>query len=147
MMIYTENELVPPELVDHPASTAGWDGLPRAVACTNPECGWKGEAAVSTGSPATGKCPRCSSAFNMDLQRHSWGIGSRGPGFHSTKFGQRRKKSLIARSEKLAQTQWDNQPPLSVVNPTRVVNPTPGGPFDPNSKFNKHQPKNTKIIY
>jgi hypothetical protein len=142
-----EVEIVPRENVAYPPAE-GFDGVSHPVECTNEECGFWGEMAVEFGKPIEGICPECRSALRKDFSQHMWGIDSRGAGFHGTKIGQRIKKDRIARSEKLAKTQWDNHDPNKfIVNPDRIVNPTEGGVFDPNSRFNKHKKKNTKIIY
>jgi len=141
-----EIPVVPRENVKFPPPE-DYDGVQHPVECTNPECDFFGDMGVEFGKPIEGTCPECGGELRKDFSRHMWGIDSRGPGFHSTKIGDRIKRDRIARSEKLAQTQWDNHDPGNVVNPDRVLNPTKGGPFDPNSKFNKHNKRNTKIIY
>lgn len=139
--------VVPRELVEHPAAPDSY-GKVYAVCCTDDACQWRGDlyADPAYASPA-GKCPACGQALRVDFSRHNWGIAARGPGYHSTAWGRRRKQDLIRRSEKMATKQWDNVDPGSVVNPERVVNPTSGGVYDPNSKFNKHKNVNKKIIY
>ena len=137
---------VPRHLVTYPPLD-GYDGVQHPVECTNPECDFFGFMGVEFGKDVTGICPDCSGILQKDFSRHSWGIDSRGAGFHGTKIGQKIKRDRIARSEKLAKTQWDNHDAGTVVDPDRVVNPTEGGIFDKNSKFNRHKKKNTKIIY
>jgi hypothetical protein len=131
--------IVPSDLLDHPSDSPS--NTYRPVKCSNLACEFLGEADVKFGQPPTGTCPDCGDPIGLDFSRMTWGIGSRGPGFHSTKFGQRRKHSMIARSEKLAKSQWDNHAPQGNINPHAVRNPTEGGVYDPNSKFNKHKKK------
>jgi len=140
-----EIETVPRENVKFPPQE-GYDGVQHPVECT--KCSFFGDMGVEFGKEVVGTCPACGSELQKDFSRHSWGIDSRGPGFHGTKIGQRIKKDRIARSEKLAKTQWDQHDYKSAVqNPDRVINGTEGGPYDPNSKFNRHKKKNTKVIY
>lgn len=146
--VYDEVEvlIVPREKTMFPPPE-GYNGVRHSVECTNEECDFTGEMGVEFGKPIEGICPDCGSPLRKDFSCHMWGIDSRGPGFHSTKIGDRIKRDRIKKSEKLAVSQWDNHDPGSVVNPDRVMNPTEGGVFDKNSKFNKHRKKNTKIIY
>jgi hypothetical protein len=137
---------VPRENVTFPPAE-GYDGVQHPVECTNLECDFWGDMGVEFGKPIEGTCPACGGVLQKDFLRHRWGLDSRGPGFHGTKIGDRIKRDRIKRSEKLAQTQWDQHDPGSVVDPDRVVNPTLNGPFHPDSKFNYHKKKNTKIIY
>jgi hypothetical protein len=137
---------VPRENVKFPPPE-GYDGVQHPIECVNPECDFFGDMGVEFGKDVIGTCPDCGGILQKDFSRHSWGIDSRGPGFHGTKIGDRIKRDRIKRSEKLAISQWDNHDPHNVVDPDRVVNPTKGGVFDPNSKFNRHKKKNTKIIY
>jgi hypothetical protein len=141
-----EISIVPRDNVKFPPPE-GYDGVQHPVECTSSGCDFWGDMNVEFGKSITGTCPKCGSELQKDFSRHMWGIDSRGRGFSETKIGQRIKKDRIARSERLAKTQWDNVNPGNVVNPDRVVNPTEGGVFDPNSKFNRHKKKNTKIIY
>lgn len=131
--------IVPADLLEHPSDPPSPNLRP--VRCSDESCGFVGEADIAFGQETKGLCPDCGSEIETDFMRMTWGIGSRGPGFHSTKFGARRKKDMIRKNEKLAKTQWENVNPGSVVNPDRVVNPTEGGVFDPNSKFNAHKKK------
>lgn len=145
---YEELEVVtvPRENVKFPPPE-GYDGVQHPVECTTFGCLFWGDMGVEFGKPVEGTCPDCKGALQKDFSRHMWGIDSRGAGFHGTKIGDRIKRDRIKRSEKLAKTQWENHDPGSVVDPDRVVNPTEGGVFDPNSKYNRHRKKNTKIIY
>jgi hypothetical protein len=147
--VYGEVEIssVPRENAKFPPPE-GYSGVQHPVECTNIECGFWGDMGVEFGKPVEGTCPQCGGILQKDFSRHMWGIDSRGPGFHGTKIGDRIKRDRIKRSEKLAKTQWENHDATKFVqNPERIVNPTEGGVFDPNSKFNKHKKKNTKIIY
>lgn len=137
---------VPRENVKYPPPE-GYDGVQHPVECTNPVCDFWGDMGVEFGKPVEGTCPKCKSELRKDFSQHMWGIDSRGAGFHGTKIGQKIKRDRIARSEKLAKTQWENHDAGTVVDPDRVVNPTQGGVFDPNSRFNRHKKKNAKIIY
>ena len=139
--------VVPRENVKFPPPE-GYEGVQHPVECTNPECDFWGDMGVEFGKEVSGTCPICNGKLQKDFSRHMWGIDSRGRGFHETKIGQRIKKDRIAKSEKLAKTQWDQHDYRTAVqNPERVINGTDGGPYDPNSKFNKHRKKNTRIIY
>jgi hypothetical protein len=144
--LYDEDEImtVPRENVKYPPPD-GYDGVQHPVECT--KCGFFGDMGVEFGKEIAGTCPVCGSDLQKDFSRHSWGIDSRGRGFHGTKIGDKIKRDRIARSERLAKTQWENHDPGNVVNPDRVLNPTPGSPFHPDSKFNRHKKKNTRIIY
>jgi hypothetical protein len=144
---------VPRHLVKNPPDLAA-DGEPLTgrvypVVCPDEEqCGWWGDMEVKQGSfSPEGQCPDCGQNLQVDFSRLSWGIGTRGAGYHSTAWGRRRKQDMIRRNQKLEKKQWQDTEPLSVVNPERVVNPTPGGPYDPESKFNKHKKRNSKVIY
>jgi hypothetical protein len=140
-----ENVKFPPQEGDN---EGGENGRMYSVCCSDPECGFWGDLTTDYRVfDPSGECPDCGKPLQVDFQRMSWGVDSRGPGFHSTKIGDRIKRDRIKRNEKLAQTQWENHSAGNVVNPERVLNPTKGGPFDPNSKFNKHKQKNTKVIY
>jgi hypothetical protein len=141
-----EIPVVPRDNVKFPPPD-GYDGVQHPVECSNPECGFFGSMAVDFGQEVTGTCPECGGELQKDFSRHSWSIAGRGAGYYGTKMGQRMKRDRIARSERLAKTQWEQHDPGNVVNPDRVLNPTLGSPFDPNSKFNRHKKKNTKIIY
>jgi predicted nucleic acid-binding Zn ribbon protein len=126
----------------------GYDGVQHPVECVNPECGYIGDMGVEFGKDIEGTCPDCGGELRKDFSRHMWGIDSRGAGFHGTKIGDRIKRDRIKRSEKLAQTQWEQHDYRTAVqNPDRVLNGTEGGPYDPNSKFNRHRKKNTRIVY
>ena len=66
----------------------------------------------------------------------------KGPGFHSTKIGQKRKREMTKRNERLAKTQWDNHEPNALLKGLVPRNPTPGGPYDPNGPHaKKKRPK------
>ena len=87
----------------------------------------------------------CGHEMFTDFSKFRVGISARGPGFHSTKFGMRRKAEMVKRSERLAKTQWDNHQPIASGEGMRARNYTKDGPLDPNSKrFGK---KKSKPIY
>jgi hypothetical protein len=91
-------------------------------------------------------CPKCGHELVLYWADYcAVAISGRGPGFHSTKMGMRRKRDMIARSERLAKSQWDHHKPQSVEDPSKIRNPTAGGPLDPNSVFNKHKKTGTTI--
>jgi hypothetical protein len=132
------------------------DGVPLQgrvynVECSDVEyCCWWGDIEIEYGRwVPEGVCPDCGKELQVDFGRQAKtvGIGSRGAGYHSTAWGRRRKQDMIRRSKKLESKQWDSVDHGNVVNPERVVNPTPGGPYHPDSIFNRHKKKGTKIIY
>lgn len=138
---------VPRENVKFPPPE-GYAGVQHPVECTNPECDFWGDMGVAFGQEVEGTCPDCGGLLVKDFSRHMWGIAGRGPGYYGTKMGQRMKRDRIKRSEKLAQTQWEQHDYTTAVqNPDRVINGTEGGPYDPSSRFNRHKKKNTRIIY
>lgn len=92
-----------------------------------------------------GTCPQCNKPklvcyWGSYMQ---FGFKMKGPGFHSTKQGQRQKRERTRDIAKLRETQWENHEPTNVRDPSRVRNPTPGGVYDPNSKFNKGKRRKT----
>jgi hypothetical protein len=95
-----------------------------------------------TEDPVLALCT-CGGNMFLDWSKMRFGISARGPGFHGTKFGARRKKDMIARSEKLAKSQWFNHEPIKTGEGMKARNPTPGGPLDPNSRFAKKKTKPT----
>lgn len=138
---------VPRECVKTPPDE-GYAGRVYPVECTDEECGYWGDMEVHAGCfQPEGICPDCKKQLRIDFSRHMWGIGTQGPGYHSTAWGRRRKQELIKRNDKLRGKQWETNAPGSVVNPERIVNATEGGVFDPNSRFNRHKKKNTRVIY
>jgi hypothetical protein len=121
------------------------------VECPDTEgCGWWGDIETDYGQfLPEGLCPDCGKELRVDFSRQAKtvGIGTRGAGYHSTAWGRRRKQEMIRRNKKLERKQWENVPTNSVVNPERIVNPTPGGIYDPRSIFNKDKRKPAKVIY
>ena len=79
----------------------------------------------------------CGGKMFFDWGQMGFNFKMSGPGYHSTKQGQKMKRERIKRSEKLAKTQWDNHAPVPLPEGVTPKNPTKGGPYDPNSKFNK----------
>lgn len=79
-------------------------------------------------------CPECgaSKSYSMIFSVPNFRMGKKG--YHSTKQGMRRKAEQTRKNERLGDTQWENHEPLKVSDPTKVVNPTEGGVFDPNSR-------------
>ncbi len=82
------------------------------------------------------KCPNCGKSMVVDM-------GAMIPSAKGTRASKRRKaKDLTLRNERMATKQWDNHDVgidrKDVQSGRRKIrNPTPGGPLDPNSKFNK----------
>lgn len=148
------SEKLPSDLVKNPPKK-GESGKEVSVICPNDHRGGCGHAATATFSEDeslskeeihTCLCPKCGEFMVL-----YWGdfftfsISMKGPGFSETKTGMRMKRDRLWRSETLAKTQWEKHQPQSVADPTRIRNPTPGGPLDPNSKFNKGRKKVKKI--
>jgi hypothetical protein len=109
-------------------------------------CGNSASVAVSRERNWDNPIAICTCGGNMytDISKYRTGISARGPGFHGTKFGMRRKRDMIARSEKVGKSQWENHEVRPPAEGARVENPTPGGPLDPNGPFAKKKTK--KII-
>jgi hypothetical protein len=145
---------VPKKLVKYPPKRKE-KGTRCEVICPENKggCGWLGHF-MSTDDPSIPEeeknqalCPKCGNFLVLYWGDHfsfSFKMGPRG--FHETKCGQRRKRDMEWRNKTLAHTQWENVAPLAVQNPAKVRNPTPGGPFDPNSRFNKGKKKPPKIL-
>jgi hypothetical protein len=90
----------------------------------------------------TSICPKCKEFLVLYWGQYMiFGIKMRGPGLHETKQGQKLKRDRLWRSKVLSEKQWENVQPVSINNPEKIRNPTPGGPLDPNSKFNKGKKK------
>lgn len=92
-----------------------------------------------------GVCPKCGGFLYLNWSAMNIGISMKGPGFHSTKIGQKRKREMIARNERLKKSQWEQFNPDAVKYYEEMktpINPTPGGPLDPNGPFaKKKKPK------
>jgi hypothetical protein len=86
-------------------------------------------------------CPKCKGGMERDWSQFSFSVAARGPGFHETKIGQRRKRDMIRRNEKLAKTQWDNVEPMKLSEGATARNPTEGGVYDPKGPFAKKKAK------
>jgi len=82
---------------------------------------------------------KCSCGLTLDMMLDGMNVGIITPpsGSYASKHGQMIARDLTKRNEKLATKQWDNHAPGQVLGET--PNATPGGPFDPKSKFNKHK--------
>lgn len=107
-------------------------------------CGYKTQINISRqGSPpdVLAICPKCGGPMIRDWSKFSFGVASRGPGFHETKIGQRRKRDMVRRNEKLAKKQWDDHKPVTLSEGAKPRNFTPGGPYDPAGPFAKKKAK------
>jgi len=104
-------------------------------------CGFTTEIQISKEISAWGLdlavCPHCGEGMIANLSGYSTGISARGPGFHSTKFGMRRKRDMIRRNEKLRTSQWENHEPPPLLEGKKITNPTKDGPYDPNGRMHK----------
>jgi predicted nucleic acid-binding Zn ribbon protein len=97
--------------------------------------------ATPSWSDPLAKCPECGEDLTYNISKVKQGIRMKGPGFHSTKIGQRQKRELTARNERLKKQQWDNHEPVMRENTGNVQNYTKGGPLDPNGPFAKKKSK------
>lgn len=112
-------------------------GVNTPVRCA--QCEAVAEVLVSRRAPMEVLCS-CGGLMSWYPAGMTFGISARGPGTSETKIGQRRKRELTKRNERLSKTQWDQHEP--VVSKESLGGKTPknftkGGPLDPNSRFNK----------
>lgn len=84
---------------------------------------------------------KCGGEMKLDWGKMNFSFNFKGPGKYGTKKGQLHKRERTKRSERLAKTQWDNHQPLSINEGSTVQDPTPGGVYDPDSKFNRDKSK------
>lgn len=103
---------------------------------------------VSAEDKHTCVCPKCGEFMVLYWGQYmTFGIKMKGPGFSETKCGMRMKRDREWRSKVLASSQWDNHQPITPTgDPGKIRNATPGGPLDPNSKFNKGKKKKRQIF-
>jgi hypothetical protein len=117
-------------------------GMGQSIDCTcqNPECGFSGQAWINRGwwLGHIATCPYCGGEMHAGGEQMNITINARGSGAHSGTIGDRKKRMMVERSEKLRKKQWDNHEPVKVAEGRKIRNPTPGGPYDPNGPF---QPK------
>jgi len=111
--------------------------MKRCIGLKCGQCDFHQDFYLEPGEEGNESCPNCRGSLQIDWATLRFGLSARGPGVSSTKIGRRKAKALEERSSRLAKTQWDNFAPAPVPEGTRVRNPTPGGPYDPNSKFNR----------
>lgn len=107
-------------------------------------CGHEEDCLVSRKVDPVVTC--CRKSMQINWSRFRIGLSARGPGSSSTKLGQAKKRDMIRRSEKLAETQWEQHEVPKVQEGSSVENYTPGSPLDPNSKFNKGKKKSKPIV-
>jgi hypothetical protein len=137
-----EEKNLEPKIHQPPAE--GELGRLYRVICDNSECGyiadiWISKTAWWIGALAT--CPYCDHDMCCDHSTINISIQARGAGAHSGTIGDRKKRMMIERSEKLKKKQWSDHEPINVPEGRKVRNPTEGGPLDPNGPFAK-KPKN-----
>lgn len=113
-------------------------GRPMDAICRNDDCQHKAHIWISRETSWLGdlaECPECGSVMGFDPSTLNITINARGAGAHSGTIGDRKKRMMKERSEKLAKKQWDNVEPIKIPEGRKVRNPTPGGPLDPNGPF------------
>ena len=125
----------------------GENGRYIKVLCSNSECGFLSDIWISKNAWWLGplaQCPYCNNHMFCDNSTVNVTINAKGSGAHSGTIGDRKKRMMKERNEKLAKTQWDNHEPIKVNEGSTLRNPTEGGPYDPNGPFAK---KKSKPIY
>lgn len=141
------SRVCPVENLTRPADSKK-DGTNTELICPNDNrggCGERFSALIKDDAPeeeCPGTCPDCGTPLVLywgDFFSFGFKMGARG--FHETKCGMKRKREMTKRNEELGRTQWETNEPVKVSNPGRVLNPTPGGIYDPNSRFNKGRKK------
>jgi len=123
-------------------------GRPITALCCNSDCEHKTHIWISKDAPWFGKiaeCPKCGSDMSHDGQINIV-INARGAGAHSGTIGDRKKRQMRERSDRLSKTQWDNMEPVKLPEGRKPRNPTPGGPLDPKSKFAKKKTQSTRFL-
>jgi len=94
--------------------------------CQSCEHYFEVHASIQQGPPEVAVCPECGQDAVKDWSRAKVRFQTKGSGWSTA--SSKKKKERIARSNKLAVTQWeDNEPTVPVGTPR---NPTKGGPFD-----------------
>jgi hypothetical protein len=109
-------------------------------------CGAEGEAWIDRNLPHIAQCPKCGEDMVVDWSKRNITLTARVSGAHDGSIGQRKKKMMTDRSDKLAKSQWENvEPPVRAVEGITPRNPTRGGVLDPKGPFAKKQ-KSRKIF-
>lgn len=90
------------------------------------------------------KCPNCGNSMFFDRATLNLTINARGAGASSGTVGDRKKRMMLERSEKLKHKQWEDHEPPPLAEGSTLTNPTEGGLYDPNGPFVK--PKKEVII-
>jgi hypothetical protein len=73
-------------------------------------------------------------------------IVARGPGAHDGTIGDRKKRIMRERSQRLEKTQWDNMPSITPGEGRKARNPTKDGPLDPSGRFGKSVAAKTTFV-
>jgi hypothetical protein len=123
-------------------------GTAHLVRCR--DCGCEAETRVPRFTPVAGiplaRCPGCAGEMYWTFGGARFGFTMPARDFSATKIGQRRKAELTRRNEDLAHKQWERIDPKKMMSENqRVVNPTPGGPFDPHGPFAPRDPHRSVV--
>lgn len=119
-------------------------GTLHKVICENEECQhiadiWTAKEAFWLGALA--ECPLCGADMHCDRSTINITIQAKGAGAHDGTIGDRKKRMMRERSDRLAKKQWENVEPVKIPEGRKPRNPTPGGIYDPNGPFVKKKPK------